>query len=504
MTYAIYLRKSRKDDEVISGDTLSRHEKMLMDLADRMGIVIHEHDIYREIVSGESIEARPQMQRLLKAVEMRTYTAVLCIELERLSRGNGADQARILKAFQFSNTKIITLNKTYDLASDDEFDEEFFEFGLFMSRREYKTIKRRLLRGRLQSQQEGYFTGSTLPFGYGKMKNPEGKGYILIPNEQTPILQMIFSRYASGDLLADIVQDLNTAGIQTARTLNAKWTTNRVRDMLRNRVYIGEINVNKYAKNRRMEDGRIIETKRRNPDMKTVPGKHEPIIDMETWDKVQARFARFAPRTNIDRSLKNPLASIMRCAECGKMMARRTYTHKGVSIPIIVCQSNRCITRQSNLEMVENMVIEALKKELERQQTILASYNTEKQDNSDDKTLEFLQAEIAKKDKMMERVDELYELGDYSRSKYLERSQKLQAQKADLMKQLEEVEKRISERDNNRKNAVPILTKVLDEYHTLDVKGKNDLLKMIIETITYRKHESGSDIEPELTFKLLI
>ena len=468
MTYAIYLRKSRKDDEVISGDTLSRHEKTLMDLADRMGIVIHEHDIYREIVSGESIEARPQMQRLLKAVEMRTYTAVLCIELERLSRGNGADQARILKAFQFSNTKIITLNKTYDLASDDEFDEEFFEFGLFMSRREYKTIKRRLLRGRLQSQQEGYFTGSTLPFGYGKMKNPEGKGYILIPNEQTPILQMIFSRYASGDLLADIVQDLNTAGIQTARTLNAKWTTNRVRDMLRNRVYIGEINVNKYAKNRRMEDGRIIETKRRNPDMKTVPGKHEP------------------------------------SAECGKMMARRTYTHKGVSIPIIVCQSNRCITRQSNLEMVENMVIEALKKELERQQTILASYNTEKQDNSDDKTLEFLQAEIAKKDKMMERVDELYELGDYSRSKYLERSQKLQAQKADLMKQLEEVEKRISERDNNRKNAVPILTKVLDEYPTLDVKGKNDLLKMIIETITYRKHESGSDIEPELTFKLLI
>lgn len=504
MTYAIYLRKSRKDDETGYADTLSRHEKMLRDLADRMGIMVSGHDIYREIVSGESIEARPQMQRLLKAVEMRTYTAVLCIELERLSRGNGADQARILKAFQFSNTKIITLNKTYDLASDDEFDEEFFEFGLFMSRREYKTIKRRLLRGRLQSQQEGYFTGSTLPFSYGKMKNPEGKGYILIPNEQTPILQMIFRRYASGDLLADIVQDLNTAGIQTASTLNAKWSTNRVRDMLRNRVYIGEINVNKYAKNRRMEDGRIIETKRRNPDMKTVPGKHEPIIDMETWDKVQARFARFAPRTNIDRSLKNPLASIMRCAECGKMMARRTYTHKGVSIPIIVCQSNRCITRQSNLEMVENMVISALKKELERQQTILASYNTEKQDNSDDKTLEFLQAEIAKKDKMMERVDELYELGDYSRSKYLERSQKLQAQKAELMKQLEEVEKRISERDNNRKNAVPILTKVLDEYHTLDVKGKNDLLKMIIETITYRKHESGSDIEPELCFKLLI
>lgn len=504
MTYAIYLRKSRKDDDAGFADTLSRHEKMLMDYADRTGLAIHGQDIYREIVSGERIEARPQMQRLLKAVEMRTYTAVLCIELERLSRGNGADQARTLKAFQFSNTKIITLNKTYDLASDDEFDEEFFEFGLFMSRREYKTIKRRLLRGRMQSQQEGYFIGSTLPFGYGKIKNPEGKGHILVPNEQTPILQMIFRRYADGDLPADIVQDLNAAGVKTASSLNAKWSTNRVRDMLRNRVYIGEINVKKHAKSQRMENGRIIETKRRNPDMQTVPGKHEPIIDMETLDKVQARFARFEPRTNIDRTLKNPLASIMRCAECGKMMARRTYTHKGVSIPIIVCQSNRCITRQSNLEMVESMVIAELEKELERQQIILASYNTEKQDNADEKTLSFLQSEIAKKGKMMERVDELYELGDYSRTKYLERSQKLQAQKAELMKQLEEVEKRISERDGNRKNAVPILTKVLDEYHTLDVKGKNDLLKMIVKSITYRKHESGSDIEPELGFTLLI
>lgn len=275
-------------------------------------------------------------------------------------------------------------------------------------------------------------------------------------------------------------------------------------DMLRNRVYIGEINVRKYAENQRIEDGRIIETERRNPDMQTVPGRHEPIIDMETWERVQARFARFEPRTNVDRSLKNPLAGIMRCAECGKMMARRTYTHKGVPIPIIVCQSNRCITGQGNLEMVESMVISELKEELARRQAILASYDTEKQDGADEETLSFLQAEISKKDKMLERVDELYELGDYGRTKYLERSQRPQAQKAELMKRLEEVEKRIGERDSNRRNAVPILTKVLDEYHTPDVKGKNDLLKMIVDCITCRKHESGGDIEPELDFRLLI
>lgn len=142
MAYAMYLRKSRIDEEAGIENTLSKHETMLRDMAANMGIHIDESHIYREIVSGESIDARPQMQRLLKAVEMGLYTGVLCVELERLSRGNGEDQARILRTFQFSGTKILTLNKVYDLAGDDEFDEEFFEFGLFMSRREYKTIKR--------------------------------------------------------------------------------------------------------------------------------------------------------------------------------------------------------------------------------------------------------------------------------------------------------------------------------------------------------------------------
>ena len=47
----------------------------------------------------------------------------------------------------------MTPSKTYD--PENEFDEEYFEFGLFMSRREYKTINRRLQRGRAASIKEG-------------------------------------------------------------------------------------------------------------------------------------------------------------------------------------------------------------------------------------------------------------------------------------------------------------------------------------------------------------
>ena len=62
-------------------------------------------------------------------------------------------------------------------------------------------------------------------------------------------------------------------------------------------------------------------------------------------------------------------------------------------------------------------------------------------------------------DKMLDRVDELYELGDYSRSKYLDRSQRLQSQKADLLRQKSMLEDKIAQREGKQKKAVPILTK---------------------------------------------
>lgn len=78
----MYLRKSRADEELGYGNALERHGEMPRNLAAQTGIHVDESHIYREIVSGESMEARPQMQKLLKAVEMGLYTGVPCIELE--------------------------------------------------------------------------------------------------------------------------------------------------------------------------------------------------------------------------------------------------------------------------------------------------------------------------------------------------------------------------------------------------------------------------------------
>ena len=152
--YYAYLRKSREDRDAESrgeGETLERHRKMLKDLAVRLGITVSSW--YQEVVSGETIAARPQMIQMLNDIESVNPDGVLVVEIERLARGDTRDQGLILETFKYAGTKIITPLKVYD--PNDELDEEYAEFGLFMSRREYKTINRRLQRGRKISSSEG-------------------------------------------------------------------------------------------------------------------------------------------------------------------------------------------------------------------------------------------------------------------------------------------------------------------------------------------------------------
>ena len=67
--YCAYLRKSRRDVELEAlgqGETLARHERQLADLAARLGVTVARW--YKEVASGETIQQRPEMRRLLSDV----------------------------------------------------------------------------------------------------------------------------------------------------------------------------------------------------------------------------------------------------------------------------------------------------------------------------------------------------------------------------------------------------------------------------------------------------
>ena len=457
---ALYLRKSREEEHETRETTLARHERMLTEYCKRNNLFIKH--IYMEVVSGESLEARPQALKMLDAVANNEFDGVVVVELERLSRGNPVDQVEILETFKKSKTKIYTLNKVYDLAGENEFDEEFFEFGLFMSRREYKTIKRRLIRGKKQAQKEGYFIGSSLPFGFGKIRGD--RGYILTPNEETPIVQMIFHKFVNENYsLADLRHFLNNAGIKSQKGLN--WCNSTLKSMLRNKTYIGYIKHN-YKQNR-------------NDYLK---GQHAPIIDFETFEKAQNKLASASTRTKFGNTLKCPVASLVKCSCCGSTMQMLNGKY-------LRCLTYQCPTVMCRLDKLEQQIIDELTAELKGFNYFLDNYGyeIEKEQENVQQERQIIERQIKQKEQMLDKACEMLEIGVYSLEKYQSRVNILETEKKALEQQINALNNNNIKKVEQVKNAIPILENCLASYWTLDAKQKNDLLKTIISKIDYSK-----------------
>ena len=173
--FLLYLRKSRTDDPLLSvEEVLARHEAILDEWAEKnLGAKIPEENKFREIVSGETIADRPEVQKLLKKIESPKYKAVLIVEVQRLSRGDLEDAGRLIKLLRYTNTLVVTPQKTYDLR--DEYDRDYFERELKRGNEFLEYQKKIMSRGRLLSVSQGNYLGSQPPYGYDKVWITEGK-----------------------------------------------------------------------------------------------------------------------------------------------------------------------------------------------------------------------------------------------------------------------------------------------------------------------------------------
>ena len=474
---ALYLRKSRFDDE--NGtvkQVLVRHEELLTDYCKRNNLIIKK--IYREVVSGENIENRPQAQLLLEDVANGLYEGVVVVEIERLSRGNPIDQVEILETFKEARAKIYTLQKVYDFSSDNDIDEEYFEFGLFMSRREYKTIKRRLMRGKKQAQQEGFFIGSSLPFGFDKKRID--KGNVLVPNEKAEIVKLIFNKYVYEDYnISKIHEYLYKNKIKSASG-NENWSLSSIQKILKNKTYLGYI-----ATNTRHNRDKAI----------WVKGKHEAIIDIDTFEKAQDKIRENDPKIPRALTVKNPLVGLVVCPKCNHVMSRYVNRHRKA---LLGCRTRHCTNSGTYLDIIEKAVIEELKKELAGFNYFIENYGIEAEKNkiSKQKELELINREISKKEAMLTKCCELLEQGVYTIDKYSQRVNALENDLAALKNNLVEIENSIKDsKEDTVKNAIPVLEKVIDEYWNLNAEEKNKLLKSVIEKIEFKKDKPNNSWE---------
>lgn len=523
--YAIYLRKSRADEELelYKGDTLERHRKTLLDLAARQGLTVSH--VYEEVVSGDSIVARPQMQLLLSDVEKGLYKGVLVMEVERLARGDTMDQGLVAQTFKYSDTLIITPLKTYN--PNNESDEEYFEFGLFMSRREYTTTRRRLLRGREASAREGKFVGSIAPYGYERQKLPHDKGYTLkIVPEKAEVIKLIFDLYVNGELdefghtrrlgIDLIAKKLNQMGIPPHR--NDYWQKEVIRDILDNPVYAGYIRWGYRKTTKKMEGGKLIQSKPAPTGLNDyifVKGLHEPIITTELYEQVR-ELAKNRPIMPVGykKEIKSPISGLVICRKCGRKMSFRASTTPGKP-DYLVCKARGCNNVSTPLHIVERAILNAIKKWV-----IDYEFTWEqKRLNPQDKVEPLIDAkaeqekELATLNKQMNTAHDLLEQGVYTVTQFANRTRTLNGKIAEVQEDIRRIEQELLKADTETaiiEEFVPKVKSIIEGYDTLQTPAeKNKILKEIVEKVIYNKERSGAykgvsveDFELELFVKL--
>lgn len=508
MPYCAYVRKSRIDIEAEQrgeGETLARHETALKALAKKMRIELGA--TYKEIVSGETISSRPVMQQLLNEVEDGKWDGVLVMEVERLARGDTIDQGIVSQCFKLSGTKIVTPLKTYD--PNNEFDEEYFEFGLFMSRREYKTINRRLQRGREASAREGKFVGSIAPYGYKKVKLEYDKGYTLevIP-EQAEVVKMIFDMYVTGIPdengaitpigMQKIAHKLNEMHIPPAR--KDYWLKATIKDILTNPTYAGKIRWGyrktvKYTKNGERQSSRPIN---HNDDCILVKGLHKAIISEKTFDEAQKNLCdKPAMPIGYKNEIKGSLAGLIICEKCGrKMVFRKCYSDKKKDY--LVCHAKACDNVSAPYDLVEKRVLSSLQKLMEKYELEEQERQMQEQPSlvSLQTSLDRIEKDIVTYKKQLEKAQELLEKDIYTIDDYSNRSKALKEKIALAEEDYKKIDTEIINiNENARKinSLIPKIKNVLAVYHTLESPAeKNKMLKEVVDKAVYTKSTHGA------------
>jgi len=492
MDVAIYLRKSRAEEHEDTHETLQRHRNILMEY-------IHTHrlallETYDEVVSGESLYARPKMLELLEQVESGRYDAVLCMDIDRLGRGGMREQGIILDTFKYSDTKIITPEKTYDLT--DDLDEELTEFKTFMSRREYKLITKRLRRGLHQVIQSGCYV-SNAPFGYRSVY-VDKKPTLEIVEDEAHFVRMIFNMYCDGIGCSTVASTINALGA-TPRRSNSFGRTS-IMHILRNPTFTGKVVWNRKKHIRKGVQGNTKHIAIYQPpeEWMIVDGLHPPIISIEQFEKAQqiAR-SRYIPPSN-NGTIKSPLAGLIRCKNCGKNMQRMSM-HQGVAY--LLCNTKNCCAG-AKYDFVENALLQALRVKLDELQVELDSTNKEN-DTAQDHILAGIQNEQKKTLAQKEKLHTLLEQGTYDVDTYRERMAIVTKKIAELDKKETSMRGVIAKAtlENKERLAVEIQS-VLNAYEASGAEQKNKMLKSIIEHVGYTKKKKTKPMDFQIEIEL--
>ena len=504
--YIEYLRKSQMDrdfENLSVEETLKRHRTILGEFTkqNKLNVTV----ILEEVVSGEALSSRPQMLKLLDLVNTGEYDGVICMDIDRLSRGSSVDSGYITQILQLNDCKIITPNKTYDLLN--ETDEQFADMKFMFSRYELSTIRKRLITGRDTSVKEGRFMGSVAPYGYKiiKLKGEKGNTLEVVP-EEAQVVRMIFDWYTQDGLgTGQIADKLTTLHIKPRKI--AEWSPQVVRKMLTNEHYIGKLPWKKYPIAKKIVDGQLTKKKYVNKEYEIHDGRHEPIISEEQFELAQqVRKNNCTSPTKIKLEITNPFGGVLVCGHCGtKMkMVKPSKKNPNAKARFKCSKAKRCGCKSHIAEEVENAIVIEMKE-------WLAGYIVELEQNEVHKddglevSLEMLKNRLEELFEQQDNICELHEKKEYNDRLFARRNAAIEAEIDKVESDIADLELKISEQKEEvdiQSSIIPTSQYLLDNYDDLTPKEKNDIWKLVLHKVDYVKTEKGKEFSLTIYPKL--
>lgn len=506
MKVAIYCRLSEEDknkqSETDDSGSIQNQKSMLLQYAMEQGWELY--NIYSDDDYAGADRRRPEFNRLLKDAEQHKFNIILCKTQSRFTRELELVEKYIHGLFPIWGIRFISIVDNADTANKG--NKKSRQINGLVNEWYLEDMSENIRSVLTNRRVNGFHIGAFALYGY--KKDPDQKGHLIIDEEAAAVVREVFTLFAQGYGKTAIARMLNDRGIpnpteykrlhglryQQPQTKNSTlWKYFAISDMLINEIYIGNMVQGKYG-------SVSYKTKQNKPRPKSewyiVEGTHEPIIDRELWDRVQALISQRAKPFDIGTI--GLFARKARCANCGYTM--RSSQNRGRHY--LQC-SNRhvakdaCIGSFISVDKLEQLVIDELnrlaaeyldKDELE--QNIEFCDNLQEQKKrllSDIAVYEKKVAEYSKgiRELYMDKVKGLISESDYvemSKEFTIDRD-RLERVIADGQKQLSEIEEKIAVGDNRRE--------LIEQYTNLEYLTR-EIVEILIDYISVGKRIPGT------------
>ncbi len=327
---AIYMRLSKTDDLQAKEESNSIKMQRLL-LKEYVQAHFTDYSLLEfcdDGYSGTSFH-RPDVGKLLELVKNSQVDCIVVKDFSRFSRDYIELGVYLDRILPFMGIRFISVNDNYDSnvsrSGAGELDVSFRSLLYDLYSKDLSLKVKSALEAR---REEGKYVSGGCPFGYQKSLRDR---HLLLPKkEEAEVVKRIFSMASEGMTCAGIARALNEEGIRTPaefRIIKAKaaadvkgkksmWTGPAVSHVLKNEAYAGDM---VYGKTYRETVGGRNHLKPRK-EWKVLCGHHEPLIDRETFEKVQKSRGKTKTKSH---KRSHPLTGRLICGCCGRSLCYR-------------------------------------------------------------------------------------------------------------------------------------------------------------------------------------